>query len=146
MKYASWFVCIYFSSNTCCFSLLAVTKNKKHTGIFGLGTSLYPEYAILRSIAELVQVNHIASANIGDELAHREHFLNQLQSYPRHYACAEMNMCSVFNQFPTTYVSFEDLPRFSERNLILYIEELQERLHQQHFLSIILQSKSFPMV
>ncbi|ENQ3108870.1 bacteriocin biosynthesis protein SagD, partial [Bacillus cereus] len=31
------------------------------------------------------------------------------------------------------YVSFEDLPRFSERNLILYIEELQERLHQQHF-------------
>ncbi|MDM5152690.1 YcaO-like family protein [Bacillus sp. DX1.1] len=114
-------------------TILAVTKNKKHTGIFGLGTSLYPEYAILRSITELVQVNHIASANIGDELAHREHFLNQLQPYPRHYACAEMNMCSVFNQFPATYVSFEDFPRFSERNLILYIEEMQERLHQQHF-------------
>ncbi|OUB12253.1 hypothetical protein BK704_10765, partial [[Bacillus thuringiensis] serovar konkukian] len=113
--------------------ILAILKeNNMAIPLYGAGSSLYRDYAIIRAISELVQSNHVIHTYPG---AYKESVenMNHLKGFPDHYICAEFNTNTLLQAFEIEYIDFKKINNYSSHSLDNYLKHLIQLLNKQNF-------------
>lgn len=113
-------------------TILAVISNHKNIPYVGLGTSLYLEYAITRSVTELVQTFHMTQVFQEQAKTERIAMLEALKEYPQHYRCAEFDTQRLLGM-EYENIPFDSISSFSHQSLETYVQELEFRLNSCGF-------------
>lgn len=120
-------------------TILAVTENYNMLiPVYGLGTSLNSEYAIIRAVTELLQIFHVSKYFLSkkeDDDIYSNYGFNEIQSriqkginiqknFPKLYGAFEFNAQHILRKIVN--VNFNNIPSFYTNNLFTYFERMYD--------------------
>lgn len=118
-------------------TILAITESHNHVmPVFGLGTSLCSEYAISRSVSELLQTYHVTKSVLSEKskddiflMYGSDDFDKRIKKgleiqkkYPKLYKSYEFNTSSILEYIVP--INYSNLPSFYSNNLSSYFNRM----------------------